>query len=269
MVYLGTSGFSYDDWVGPFYPVGLPKREWLVYYAREFDTCEINSTYYALPQPSTLEAMARKTQQRFLFSVKAHRQMTHERGENAAVFRDFQRALEPLLEQGRLGCVLAQFPYSFRWSRQNYDYLQLLRERLGDLPLVIEFRNDGWLQPQVFDWLRRLNLGFCCVDEPALPNLLPPIARATARVAYVRFHGRNVAQWWEHEHAYERYDYTYSPEELSEWVPKIRQLDKEAEQTFVLANNHFRGQAVDTIRKLRILLRDYQEKEHEATDKAL
>ncbi len=78
MIYLGTSGFSYDDWVGNFYPIGMPRREWLVYYAREFDACEINSTYYALPKPSTLEAMAKKTGEGFIFSVKANQGMTHE-----------------------------------------------------------------------------------------------------------------------------------------------------------------------------------------------
>ena len=106
----------------------------------------------------------------------------------------------------------------------------------------------------MFGWLRRYGLGFCCVDEPPLPNLLPPIAEATSNIAYVRFHGRNKEKWWQHEHAYERYDYSYSPEELEEWLPKIRYLDNIAERTFVFANNHWRGQAVSTIRQLRMML---------------
>jgi uncharacterized protein YecE (DUF72 family) len=150
--------------------------------------------------------------------------------------------------------VLAQFPYSFRFNRKNHGYLEVLRERLRDLPVIIEFRNAQWLRPEVFDWLRRNELGFCCVDEPQLPNLLPPVAEATTKVAYVRFHGRNKEKWWQHEHAYERYDYSYSAEELEEWLPKIRNLDKIAEKTFIFANNHWKGQAVDTIRQLRMLL---------------
>ncbi|MCK5654282.1 MAG: DUF72 domain-containing protein, partial [Dehalococcoidia bacterium] len=106
----------------------------------------------------------------------------------------------------------------------------------------------------VFGWLRRYELGYCCVDEPPLPNLIPPIAEATSKIAYVRFHGRNKEKWWQHEHAYQRYDYSYSPEELEEWLPKIRHLDQTAERTFVFANNHWRGQAVSTIRQLRMML---------------
>jgi uncharacterized protein YecE (DUF72 family) len=97
-------------------------------------------------------------------------------------------------------------------------------------------------------------MGFCCVDEPRLRNLMPPVAEVTSNVGYVRFHGRNAAKWWRHEHAYERYDYTYSPEELSEWVPRIKDLDAGAEKTFVFANNHWQAQAVNTIRQLRLLL---------------
>ncbi len=89
MIYFGTSGFSYNDWVGNFYPVGMPKREWLVYYAREFNTCEVNSTFYALPKPSSLKAMAEKTGEGFIFSIKANQEMTHQREDNASVFKAF------------------------------------------------------------------------------------------------------------------------------------------------------------------------------------
>ena len=254
MIYLGTSGFSYNDWVGPFYPVGMPKREWLLYYAREFNCCEINATFYTIPKPATLVSMANKTGEGFLFVIKANQRMTHEQRDNEEVFTAFRKILTPLIDRGKMGCVLAQFPYSFRFNRKNHGYLEVFRERLRDLSITLEFRNAQWLRPEVFDWLRRNELGFCCVDEPQLPNLLPPVAEATTNVAYVRFHGRNKEKWWNHEHAYERYDYSYSAEELEEWLPKIRNLDKIAEKTFIFANNHWRGQAVDTIRQLRMLL---------------
>ena len=254
MIYLGTSGFSYNDWVGNFYPTGIPKREWLTYYAREFNACEVNSSYYALPQPSTLKAMAEKTDEDFLFCFKANQEMTHQREDNARIFEAFHQVLEPVIADGKFGCILAQFPYSFRLNRHNWDYLKLFRERLGELPVVVEFRNAQWVSSEVFDWLRHLDLGFCCVDEPQLPNLLPPLAEATSKTGYVRFHGRNSAKWWEHEQAYERYDYSYSPSELSEWLPKIQKLDSAAEKTFIFTNNHWRGQAVGTIRQLRLML---------------
>ena len=254
MLYLGTSGFSYNDWVGHFYPAGMSRQEWLTYYAREFNACEVNSTYYALPKPANLKAMAEKTNEGFLFSIKANQQMTHQRENNVSVFKTFCQALEPIIATGKLGCILAQFPYSFRPDRYSWDYLRLFRERLDELPVVIEFRNAQWIRYEVFDWLRHLDLGFCCVDEPQLPNLLPPLAEATSKISYIRFHGRNSAKWWQHEHAYERYDYSYTPQELSEWLPRIRKLDSMAEKTFVFANNHWRGQAVGTIRQLRVML---------------
>lgn len=254
MIYLGTSGFSYNDWVGPFYPVGMPKREWLCYYAREFNSCEINATFYTVPKPATLVSMANKTGEGFLFVIKfvikANQRMTHEQKDNEEVFTAFRKMVGPLVERGRMGCVLAQFPYSFGFNRKNRDYLEILRERLADLPLVIEFRNAQWLKQELFDWLRRNGLGFCCVDEPQLPDLLPPLAVATSKVAYVRFHGRNAEKWWNHKQAYERYDYSYSPEELADWLPKIRDLDRIAERTFVFANNHFEHKSVVTMRML-------------------
>ena len=253
-MYLGTSGFSYNDWVGNFYPAGMPKGEWLTYYAREFNTCEVNSTFYALPKPSSLKAMEKKTGDDFLFCFKANQEMTHQRDDNAHIFKAFCQVLEPIITAGKLGCILAQFPYSFGFDRRNWDYLSLFKERLGGLPVVIEFRNARWLRSEVFDWLREHELGFCCVDEPRLPNLLPPLAETTSNISYVRFHGRNSAKWWQHEQAYERYDYSYTPQELSEWLPKIHQLDSAAEKTFVFANNHWRGQAVSTIRQLRLML---------------
>ncbi|HEX7474461.1 MAG TPA: DUF72 domain-containing protein [Dehalococcoidales bacterium] len=254
MIYFGTSGFSYKDWVGVFYPAGLPQREWLSFYAREFKTCEINSTYYAIPSAATVQALANKTGPGFLFAIKASQEITHQRQDSAKTCEAFRQALQPMQETSKLGCILAQFPYSFDYNKDNWEYLARLRQNLEGLPLVIEFRNARWLKVDVFDWLRKQGIGFCSVDEPQLPNLLPPICEATSRIGYVRFHGRNKEKWWQPEQAYERYDYTYKPEELSEWVPKIEKLAAATDQTFVFANNHWRGQSVTTIRQLQKML---------------
>ena len=255
-VLIGTSGFSYDDWVGPVYPPDLPKSEWLSFYAREFPTCELNFTFYRIPNPYTLARMADKVPEGFLFSVKAFQGITHEREDPEPLVREFVEALRPLQEEGKFACVLVQFPYSFRATEENRDYLRRLRDGFGDLPVVVEFRRREWVSQRTFDELRALRFGFCCVDQPRLRGLIPPIAVATGPVAYVRFHGRNAAKWWQHEEAWERYDYTYSDEELKEWVPKIRQLDAEADLTLVYMNNHWRGQAVGTARQMRELLRE-------------
>ena len=198
--------------------------------------------------------MADKTPSGFLFTVKASRELTHEREGNAEAFVKFGRALTPLVERGKFGCVLAQFPYSFRPSPENREYLRTFRGLIADLPVVIEFRNARWLTPETAALLEENGLGFCCVDEPRLKGLVPPVAKATGNVAYVRFHGRNAEKWWHHDEAWERYDYSYSEEELAEWVPKIRDLDAKAKHTFLQDSNPVKGQAVDTARQLRLLL---------------
>jgi uncharacterized protein YecE (DUF72 family) len=252
MIRLGTSGFSYEDWVGEFYPPDLPKWRWLPFYAEQFDTVELNVTYYRLPEAKLVRGWIDRTPEGFLFAVKAHQGLTHERQPSG--FAAFRESISPLAEAGKLGCVLAQFPHSFHPTRANRDYLPRLREGLDELPVVVELRDAGWVREETFEQLSSLRLGFCCVDEPPLPGLMPPVARATGPVAYVRFHGRNAEKWWEHENAWERYNYRYADSELVDWAEKIRDLDGEAEITLVYANNHYRGQSVGTIRQLQGML---------------
>jgi len=255
-VLIGTSGFSYKDWVGPVYPEGLPKAKWLPFYAAEFPTCELNFSYYRIPDGRTLDRMAAKVPQGFLFTVKAYKGITHEREEPEPQMEQFAAALAPLIEAEKFACVLAQFPYSFHANRTNRDYIKRVREGFEGLPVVVEFRSRDWISERTFDELRALDMGFCCVDQPHFKNLVPPVAVATGPVAYVRFHGRNRAKWWQHDEAWERYDYTYSDEELVEWVDKIRQLDEKAPLTLVYMNNHWQGQAVGTARQLKTLVEE-------------
>jgi uncharacterized protein YecE (DUF72 family) len=180
--------------------------------------------------------------------------MTHTREADASLFPKFVAAVQPLVEAKKFGAILAQFPASFHNTPENVEYLKAFREQWRDLPVVIEFRNAQWLTEETFAFLREQRYGFCCVDEPRLKGLMPPVARATSDIAYVRFHGRNAKKWWQHEQSYERYDYTYRKEELEEWTPKIAQLNREASKTFVFANNHYRGQGIDTARQLRLMM---------------
>ncbi|MFQ5922950.1 MAG: DUF72 domain-containing protein [Anaerolineales bacterium] len=252
MIRLGTSGFSYEDWIGPVYPEDLPKWQWLSFYSQEFDTVELNVTYYRVPPAKTVAGWVERTPDGFLFSVKAHKSLTHERTDPD--FETFRVGIEPLARSGKLACVLAQFPFSFHPTPDNTSYLRLLRSGLSDIPTVIEFRDHAWVKQETFALLEALDFGYCAVDEPRLRGLMPPVSRASGPLSYVRFHGRNAEKWWQHEHAWERYDYTYSEEELEEWVPKILELESEDALVLVYANNHFRGQSIDTIRKLRQML---------------
>jgi len=243
MIHLGTSGFSYDDWVGKWYPEGTKKADMLRYYAQKFNAVEVNFTYYRMPTAKTLAQMAAKTPEGFQFAVKATSEMTHDRTGEPEVFRVFQEALAPLQERGQLGCILAQFPYSFKPEDENLAYLHWFEEQIPDLATVVEFRNRRWLTADTFDLLSELSLGFCCVDEPQLPGLLPPMALATSDTGYVRFHGRNAKEWFQHEEAWQRYNYLYSEDELKEWVGKVQQVAEATNQTFVFFNNHFGGNA--------------------------
>ena len=252
MIKIGTSGFSYPDWVGPVYPEGLPEREHLGFYARTFPTVEINMTYYRVPDAHSVASWVGKAPADFCFSVKAYQELTHVR--EHPDFAPFVAGIQPLVEAGKLGCVLAQFPFSFHLTPQNRDYLKRLRDGFGDLPVVVEFRNAAWAAGPIYELLRTLRLGFCCVDEPRLKGLMPPVVVVTGPVAYVRFHGRNAAKWYDHAQAWERYNYTYASHELHEWTPRLRQLDAAAELTLVYFNNHYAGQAVCGARDLGQLL---------------
>ncbi len=243
MVYIGTSGFSYDDWIGHFYPEDIQRRDMLRYYAERFKCVELNFTYYRMPDPRTLGQMAAKTPDGFRFVVKANSEMTHERSGEAEPFRQFTSALKPLMDVGKFGCVLAQFPYSFRPTRETVAYLRFFREQTPDLPVVVEFRNSHWATDKAYQFLGDRGFGYCCVDEPDLRGLMPRVAIATADPGYVRFHGRNAEQWFDHEQAWQRYDYLYSEDELREWVPKVTRLADETATTYVFFNNHYQSKA--------------------------
>jgi uncharacterized protein YecE (DUF72 family) len=252
MIRLGTSGFSYDDWIGEVYPEDLPKWQWLSYYSRSFNTVELNVTYYRIPEAKIIRGWVDRTPEDFLFTIKAHRSLTHER--KKPDFQHFCESINVLHTAGKLACILAQFPHSFHPNPNNREYLSRLAEGLEGYPVVVEFRGSDWVNEETFDQLRDLDLGFCCVDEPRLRGLMPPMAIVTGPLAYVRFHGRNEEKWWQHDFGWERYDYTYSEEELEEWVPRIRELNEQAPLTLVYANNHYKGQSVDTLNKLQRLL---------------
>ncbi len=256
MIYVGASGYSYDDWVGPFYPEGLDKSRFLEYYARKFRAVEVNYTYYRMPTAQTLAAMSRKTGQDFRFTVKATGELTHQRTDDPALFAQFRAALQPLVDDGKLGCVLAQFPFSFRPSEETREYLVWFREHLSDVPVVVEFRNADWVSRGTIQDLRDLGLGFCCVDEPALEGLMPPVAGATSPVGYIRFHGRNTAKWFEHEQAWERYNYLYSDDEMREWLDRTAKIAAQTEHTYVFFNNHYNAQAVQNAGRFVELLQE-------------
>jgi uncharacterized protein YecE (DUF72 family) len=189
--------------------------------------------------------MSEITPDSFEFVVKAYKEITHSEDVDLATTDRFIACIEPVVESGKLGCVLAQFPWSFKCEPANLDRLRRLRDEFVEIPLVVEFRNDGWGREDTFAFLRELGVGFCCVDEPHLKGLMPGTAITTSSIGYVRFHGRNAANWWKHEAAWQRYDYLYSRDELEEWTPKVHDISAASDKTYLFFNNHYKGKAAE------------------------
>jgi uncharacterized protein YecE (DUF72 family) len=261
MIKIGTSGYSFADWKGTVYPKTLTPANMLYYYENEigFDTVEINYTYYRQPTARSMANMVRNTHRDFQFTVKAYKEMTHEiwavdhkLKDNKDIFKEFLDGIEPLAVNNKLGCVLAQFPVMFERGAPALDYLEIFRERMGNLPVVIEFRHCSWVGEDTYRWLDANQLGFCIVDEPRLPRLMPLVEEATGDLGYFRFHGRNPR--WFNVPASERYNYLYNDKELSEFIPKIKNIAAKTKTTFVFFNNCHGGQAVKNAKKLMDLM---------------
>lgn len=249
---IGTSGYSFDDWQGEFYPADLPKGKRLDYYCQHFSTVEINTTYYRIPHPAVMANMVRKVPDSFDFMVKVPQSFTHRRdhmGEDIDLFAD---CISPMIEANKLSGLLAQFPFSFKFNNANLDHVVRCRDAVGKTPLYCEFRHDSWVNRIMYDRLRAENIGYVCVDEPELPGLLKPYLFATTDTAYIRLHGRNSDKWWDGGAL--RYDYDYSPDELSQWTEKIRKIKSKIKRLYVYFNNCHQGQAAANASKFSQLL---------------
>jgi uncharacterized protein YecE (DUF72 family) len=253
-VLIGTSGYSYDDWVGPVYPEGASRQDFLSLYSREFPVVELNFSYYQQPTARTLGRMVASAPEGFLFALKAHRSMTHEIGESwEKDIAAFRAGILPLEDSGRLVAVLLQFPYSFAYTPDSRTRLSILCEKLAGLPIAVEFRKSDWLKEQVFQGLRQRGAALVSVDEPDLPRLPRPTTEITGGFGYIRFHGRNTAAWWTGDNA-SRYDYLYSATELEEWIDRIRAILERVPVLLLFFNNHWRGNAAKNARQMRLLL---------------
>lgn len=253
-ILVGTSGYSFRDWVGPFYPPGTKSSDFLRHYALHFPVVEVNATYYAIPEPAVTARIAAKTPPGFRFIVKLNQSMTHEGNMSPGLYRQFTEAIAPLREARPMDGLLAQFPWAFRRTAENETLLRRMRERLAGENLFVEFRHDSWATPDLAACLEDIGLGYCSVDEPALDGLMPPIGLRTGQDAYVRFHGRNARTWWGRGEG-DRYDYDYAEAELREWLERIRGLAEQARRTYLFFNNCHAGQAARNAKLMQELLR--------------
>ncbi len=251
MIRFGPAGWDYKDWWGIVYPKPAPKGfDPLAYLARFFQVVEVNSTFYRpLPGRVAKEWCRRvAASPDFRFTAKLWQRFTHER-EAAFSAEDVKlgrEALDALADEGRLGAVLMQFPWSFKRDDANREWLRDVVRALRGLPLVLEVRHASWNVPDFYESLAEQGIGFVNVDQPLFRHSMKPSAVATSPVGYIRVHGRNYKDWFRKEAPRDaRYDYLYSAEELEPWAYRAKALAEEgrAKDVYVVTNNHFRGQA--------------------------
>lgn len=262
-LYCGPSGWSYPHWNGIVYPK-LKSRAFhpLEDIARYFDAVEINTTFYQMIRPEIAKLWLRKVEHnpRFVFTAKLGRRFTHERQLTGAEIGEFKAGLWPLLRARKLGCVLMQFPWTFRYTEENRDHFIAVRRAFHEFPLVAEMRHASWMHEEALGTLIDHRVGFVNIDQAAYTKAMPPTSLLTSAIGYVRLHGRNP-QDWEREFGRAKkpvaaHDYLYAPAELLEWKGRIQQIRQHAGVTFVFANNDAGGKAVVNALQLGEMLGD-------------
>jgi uncharacterized protein YecE (DUF72 family) len=247
---VGPAGWSYEDWKGIVYPYPVPTSFLpLPFLAQYFDTVEINSSYYRPPDPRMsrgwIDRVADNPQ--FKFTAKLWNRFTHERSSwpEDEEIRRCKDGLAPLAEADKLGAILVQFPWSFRRTPENRQWLARIIDTFGEFPLAIEVRHTTWDDPAFYDGLRDRGVAYCNIDQPILRDCLGPSEIVTAPTGYVRLHGRNKENWFKDGiPPHERYNYFYKKDELIPWANRIRSIQEIAADTYVVTNNHYRGQAI-------------------------
>jgi uncharacterized protein YecE (DUF72 family) len=236
-LYIGTSGWHYDDWRGLFYPAGLPKAKWLKFYAETFNTLELNNSFYRLPSENAFTNWYESTPEGFMFSVKMSRFITHIKR-----LKDSDEAVQKFMEKAvilkeKLGPLLYQLPPGLK--RNDELLCQFLEKLPGEFKHVFEFRHHSWIDPDVFDILKKYRTGYCIFDMPGLTSPL----EVTADFAYIRFHGREGL-----------YSGNYTDDELCDWAEKIAGLAGRLESVFIYFNNDIGGHAVRNALTIREIL---------------
>ena len=210
-VIIGTSGYSFADWVGPFYPAGTRREEMFAHYIEHFAAVELNFTYYRMPAVRTMEGITRKSPDGFTFWVKANQQTTHKFDRSVA--DAFLAGIQPMADAGKLAGVLLQFPQSFHRTIANRKYLAAALDDLAGPPLAVEFRHYSWSDPATLAGLSGREVTLVVPDAPPIRSLYHTPAALTTTTGYLRLHSRNGDKWY--AGGAERYDYDYNDAELT------------------------------------------------------
>lgn len=266
MIRIGTAGWSYPTgagrWTGIFYPHDR-RVDALEFYARFFDTVEVNSTFYRPVPTGVARSWALKTPASFRFSVKLYQKFTHPRmfeeatGAEAKLegedFARFEASLQPLAEASKLGPLLAQFPPSFKRDQESLEHLQALAERFDRYQLVVELRHRSWSEDDAgARLLAGHRVSWVRIDEPKFPSSVRQVP-TTGPIAYFRFHGRNARDWWGGDRE-TRYNYLYSLREQAQLAQQITAVAGTAGDTYAAYNNHYRAKAVVNALQMKLIL---------------
>lgn len=252
MIRVGPAGWSYPDWEGIVYPRPKPRSfDPLAYLARQFDAIEINSSFYSLPRRETTTTWARRVEDApsFRFTAKLHQSFTHGEDDFARLQPDiqaFRDGVQPLVDAGRLGGLLAQFPLRFQFGARELRRIDELRCRFDPSPLIVEVRHRSWFEPAALrEFAALAGVSLAAIDLPPAADH-PPDAHATpGPIGYLRLHGRNCAAWFSRSAGRDqKYDYIYGDDELVAIASRARSLAADARPTYVITNNHFEGKAV-------------------------
>lgn len=262
-IYIGPAGWHYKDWYGPFYPQNHPKGfKELDYLAEYFNTAEINSTFYRPANSFMGAAWVRKVSHNpdFLFTAKLWKNFTHKKDEfTKQEVQTFYQGIDPLMQHGKLGALLCQFPWSFKAGDDTKQRIKKITASFSQFPLIFEFRHLSWDDPEIKSFISELGAGIASVDQPVIGKSLSFKPETLSSIGYVRLHGRNYNNWFVKAGSGQtnpsaRYDYLYTEQELGQIKEVVKKVNKKAGKTFVIFNNHPWGQAIINSLQLKAAL---------------
>jgi len=254
-VFLGTSGWSYKDWIGPFY--AEKDRSMLRAYSKVFRTVEIDSTFYRYPSKGMVMGWVKYSPEGFVYSAKLPKLITHKKklDLNERVEEDLQKfieLIEPLSLSGKLGCILIQLPPKFQYKpKELEDFFKILPTHIR---FAVEFRDPSWMRQETWTLLEEYKVAYTIVDEP----LLPPEIHVTSDIAYFRWHGHGTRPW---------YNYRYQVEELEPWIPRVKEAAEKVQRIYGYFNNHYHGYAVENCLQILEMLRVLTSEQRDARNR--
>jgi uncharacterized protein YecE (DUF72 family) len=269
MLRIGTSGWNYPagkgSWNGIFYP--LPEHrergfDELRFYAERFNTVEVNSTFYGQPRANVTLGWARRTPENFDFAVKLFQKFTHPKlsiDQSPVTQADidaFRGGVDPLAAAGKLGPLLAQFPASFQRTAEAADYMEWLLKAFAGYDIAVELRHRSWSDaPETMALLGQYKAAWVQIDEPKFKSSIrQDLVGGNAETYYLRLHGRNAKEWWDHAESEDRYNYFYSQQELAPIAEIIKDVRAIVKKAYLFMNNHFSAQSIANAVTLKHML---------------